>query len=231
MAALAPPARFDEWKRCLFQRPPELCTNYNENVDNFIDRVQPYQFSATPAETLALFTFTMRNLSAVGAECTDEQIAFGLNAIFNPSFDNICHDVMREPAQPEQRLDAIQSIYDLYSQFLAQRCAPVLSHCNEHRSSLDTFHYMIWDVSPLSNWASFQDPKTRRWPFLDVLEAVLYLPHDGCIESALHGFGHSVYGRKDNLIPAIIDRFLAATPDIRPELKRYALAARTGQIQ
>jgi hypothetical protein len=225
-----PPPLLAEWKRCLFQRPLELCSIYNETIDNFGDRAAEFTFRASPAQSLALFTFTMRNLSTIVADCSDQQIAFGLNAIFNPCFDNICHDVMREPEHPELRLDAIQSIYALYSQFLAQRCAPVLSHRNEQRSSLDLFHYMIWDVSPLSDWGSFQEPKLRTWPFLDVLERVLYLPHDGCIESAMHGLGHSVYRRKDSRIPALIDRFLAATPGLRPELRHYALAARTGMI-
>jgi len=46
-----------------------------------------------------------------------------------------------------------------------------------------------------------------------------------CQESALHGLGQW-QGTHDRQLPAIIDGFLAANPDIDPRLIRYAKAAR-----
>ncbi|MBX9927186.1 MAG: hypothetical protein K2Y05_12585 [Hyphomicrobiaceae bacterium] len=231
MTAQSPPLLFDDWKRCLLQRPTELCTIHDASVVDFTARAQQYQFRATPIETLALFNFTLRNLSAIAKHSTEPQIVYGLNSIFNGSYDNICHDVFRAASTPESRLEAIQSVYALYADFLSRQCAQVLGHRSETSTGLETFHYMMWDASPLLDWASIQEPTTKTWPFLDMLERVLYLPHDGCIESALHGLGHAVDSRRrDQPIPVIIERFLAVTPGLRPELRAYALAARTGHI-
>lgn len=227
MTKLVPPPLFAEWKRCLFQRPLELCSIYNENVEGFIDQVERYEFRATRDETLALFTYSLRNMTTFVSDCSPEQIAYGLNHIFNGTYSNMCHDLLASAGKPEQRIDASEAIYALYKDYLANACRPGLGHRNESETEIETFTYMLWDVSPLSQWI---EPKGGS-PLLSVLERVLYIPHDGCIESALHGLGHSVYRRQDAVIPTIIDRFLAAAPDLRPELRAYALAARTGMIQ
>jgi len=226
-----PPPLFDDWKRCLFQRPPELCCIFDTNIADFSARAGKYEFHASPAVSLALFTYTMRNMAAVAQGSSDRQVAFGLNYIFNGTYSNLCHSLITAPEAPEHRHEAIRSVYDLYAHFLAHRCKPALGHLSESKADLDIFLYMLWDVSPLAIWAQIQHPTTRAWPFLDVLERVLYIPHDGCIESALHGLGHAVYGSRAKIIPSIIDRFLAATPNLHPQLRSYALAARTGQIQ
>jgi hypothetical protein len=226
-----PPPHFEEWKRCLFQRPRELCCIFDKNIEDFIEREQEYEFKASPSETLGLFTFTMRNLPSIVDGCSERQIVFGLNSIFNSNYSEICHDLIVTPARPEARLHAINSIYDLYARFFALRCTPVLFR-DQTGSSLEGFHFMIWDFSAVLRWASIFDERSKSWPFLDVLERVLYIPHNGCIQSALHGFGHAIYQREeDNVVPSIIDRFLTSTPGLLPELRLYALAARTGQIQ
>jgi hypothetical protein len=48
-------------------------------------------------------------------------------------------------------------------------------------------------------------------------------------ESALHGLGQW-QGTHDRQVPAIIDGFLGANPDIDPRLIRYAKAARCGCV-
>lgn len=126
-------------------------------------------------------------------------------------------------------LAAIESIYDLYSEFLRHACRSTLAH-ESRLTELESFTYMLWDVSPLSSLAMMKSPDGS-WPLLRVLERVLYLPHNGCIESALHGLGHMVHYRGDQVIPTIIDRFVAATPGLHPHLKQYASAARVGHVQ
>lgn len=231
---LAPaPPLFDEWKRCLFQRPSELCTIYDDKIDDFIDREAQFNFTACgagPDQTCDLFIYTMHNMAAVAEHCSEQQIAFGLNYIFNSSFSNLPFEL--RAAEPlARRIAAIDAIHELYAGFLRRRCQPVLGHRNESVSRLDSFHYMLWDVTPLTGWCSLSDPPRRKWPLLSMLERVLYIPHDGCIESALHGLGHMVDQRKDHAISSIIEKFIVATPGLRPELRTYALAAREGCIQ
>lgn len=225
------PIGLDEWKRCLFERPSELCAIYDDAIPDFEERSQAYDFLADPAATLALFIYTMRNMKAISASCSTRQAAYGLNYIFNGSYSNTCHTILAaaKSAAAEQ-LDAIRSIYDLYAGYLCHSSSKVLGSRNELDSDLDVFTYMLWDVTPLTSWAGVEDTSPSGWPLLSVLERVLYIPHDGCIESVLHGLGHMVCKRNGDFIAAIINRFVAATPGLRPELKTYALAARHGHI-
>ena len=64
---------------------------------------------------------------------------------------------------------------------------------------------------------------------LDVMTQTLNLDSDACREGALHGLGHwAMYYPKR--VAAIIDEFLKKNPDLRPELRNYALGARTGCV-
>jgi hypothetical protein len=230
--APAPPL-FDEWQRYLFQRPTELCTIYNEKMEHFIDRAGQFDFatcSASPDQTCDHFIYTMHTMTAVAEQCSEQQITYGLNYIFNSSFSNLPFQL--RAAEPlARRIAAIDAIHEIYAGFLRWRCQPVLGHRSESVSRLDSFHYMLWDVTPLTRWCGLSDPPRIMWPLLSMLERVLYIPHNGCIESALHGLGHMVYQRKDHVIPSIIEKFILATPGLRPELRTYALAAREGYIQ
>jgi hypothetical protein len=62
------------------------------------------------------------------------------------------------------------------------------------------------------------------------MRSTLARPNPACQKSALHGLGHwaDVY---PEFTAATIDGYLAANPKLRPELVRYAQAARTGRIQ
>ena len=61
-----------------------------------------------------------------------------------------------------------------------------------------------------------------------MIEQTLYLDSDVCRESALHGLGrwHYDYAKE---VEAIIDGFLSRKPELRPELKFFALEARRGK--
>lgn len=226
-----PPAQFDEWKRCLFARPAELCVIYDRTVPDFIDRDEALTFEAEPAATLALFVYTMRYMKWIAADCTPQQAAYGLNAIFNGSYGAISHDVMAAAAtDPAARRDAILSIYDLYAGYLRDVSRSVIGRPAADIGELDHFTFMLWDVTPLAGWAGVYDETGDDWPLLTVLERVLRIPHDACIASALHGLGHMVFRTNRDRITAIVDRFLAATPGLGPELREYAEAARVGRV-
>jgi hypothetical protein len=225
-----PPPLFDEWRRCLFQRPPELCCIFNDRVDDFLDRTNALHFVGSNPEKLELFIYTMRHLPDVVAGQTDQQIAFGLNHIFNGAFSNLAHDLLAAGHRPERTREAIESIYDLYENFLRHRCSPTLGHRIGSAAEMDLFCYMLWDTSPLAAWSDVRDATHKSRPLLTVLERVLYIPHVGCIESALHGLGHVRREPNHDVIPQIIDRFLASAPGLAPELRAYALDARSSQV-
>lgn len=171
-------------------------------------------------------------MTAISASCTTKQTAYGLNYIFNGLYSDTSHTILAAAkSAPIDRIDAIMSIYDLYNGYLRHASSDLLGSRSESHADLDIFTYMLWDITPLSSWAGVYDKSCNEWPLLSALERVLYIPHDGCIESALHGLGHMVYKRQDDAIAGIIKRFLGATPGLRPELKTYAQAAELGRIQ
>src|SRR5262249_31399709 len=140
-------------------------------------------------------------------------------------FYTACSDTVylfRQSMVPEEvRLDAVRQMKHLYRDCFARRCSPSLAHLSEPGGPLNGFCYMLWDVSPLTSWNAV---------VLEVMEDALDVPHDACIESALHGLGHRYFGDKER-VPAIIDRFLGRATGLRPELRAYAQAARQGEIQ
>jgi hypothetical protein len=71
---------------------------------------------------------------------------------------------------------------------------------------------------------------------LDIMRRILDLESIPCQESALHGLNHWQSGYPDDAMesnPAveIIDSFLKRHPDLRPELRAYALIARESGAQ
>jgi hypothetical protein len=66
---------------------------------------------------------------------------------------------------------------------------------------------------------------------LAMLRSILAIDHVACQESALHGLGHwCKRGNDTSKVEAIIDDFLRRNPKARPELREYALRARTGMV-
>lgn len=130
-----------------------------------------------------------------------------------------------------QRERCIRSIYTLFEQYFAVRCSSHLSHINEQGASpLNVTCYMWWDF--LAHVAD--GPEGRICSDMDsqmllTMESILRLNSDACIESALHGLGHWQRYRPAEA-GGIIDSFLAANPNIRPELRTYALEARAGRV-
>jgi len=58
----------------------------------------------------------------------------------------------------------------------------------------------------------------------------LELDHIACQESALHGLGHWAHSYPER-VEKIVDEFLTHNENLRPELKQYALQARSGKVQ
>ena len=90
--------------------------------------------------------------------------------------------------------------------------------------------YMWWDIIPLAASSKPRQPDPIHEASLAVMRATLRLPNPACQESALHGLGHWAHAYPE-FTAATIDAYLAANPKLRPELVRYAQAARSGCVQ
>jgi hypothetical protein len=100
---------------------------------------------------------------------------------------------------------------------------PLLEQKLFARFPLDETCFMWWDF-----YRCFDDnpPPHVTEAILDALERTLQIPEKHCQESALHGLGHLEHPRKAEIITA----FLTAHPNLPNALRRYALAALTGDI-
>jgi hypothetical protein len=230
-----PPPRFDDWFRCLFQRPEDLWWTKPISFDDaYMSLEAEYEFSGTNAEILELATYTLAHAGTVLATCSDDQVAEGLFLLFNSVNSNIPHQIIDELKDDAQRHAFIASVLPLYRGIFAVRCKPSLGALSEPAGRLNMICYMLWDGSPLNSLASFKDRTTGRYPLVEALTAILRIPHDACIESALHGLGHAVFDFRSSavaqLIPAAIDAFLSQTTGLRPELRAYAEHAKTGRV-
>lgn len=205
---------YEQWIRFLFDRPGEAGQRewyWDTEVE----------FSASAEQQVSLVGKTFERSGTDLLKYSDIQVENGLNYILHNAASNTVYLIVQGGVPEDLRIDAVLKMKHLYRDCFARRCASVLSHLDEPGANpINNICYMLWDVSPLCQWKDV---------VLAVMEDALYLPNDACIESALHGLGHRFSQDKER-VPQIIDRFLSKTKKLRPELRQYALKARTGRI-
>jgi hypothetical protein len=202
---------YDQRIRSLFDRPDAERERYWESDINI---------KASKEQKVMLIGETFLRCGVDLARFTDRQVCNGLNYMFNNSISDTVYLLCQKGVAEELRINAVRQMKHLYRDCFAKRCSSSLCHLSESAGPLNGCCYMLWDVSPLTSWQSV---------VLEVMEDALYVPHDACIESALHGLGHR-YFNDETRVTEIIDRFLNKTKGLRPELREYARKARQGMI-
>jgi hypothetical protein len=231
------PPRLDEWLKCLFGRLADLLPGapISHEDPSYFHREAEYEFLGSDAEVGELFIYTMRNAEQLLANSSNIQVAGGLKIIFDNGIAEICFQLLNSGRSVFDKQVAINSVYHLYSDVFAKRCSPILGQFSEEGDALSSICYMLWDVTPLTGWCGILDPTTKQSTLVEMLEKVPYIQHDACIKSALHGLGHLVISGRASIpngqISTAIQRFLLATPNLRPELRRYAEYASVGRVQ
>jgi hypothetical protein len=184
----------------------------------------------TSAEYVAHLTRLFENPEPLVDSFADSQIAQGLTYLVDTmAVGDDGH--LADPAVPiAERLRLIASVATLFDRLFARRCSPHLSHLDEPgAAALNGRCYMWWDTFPSIGLDGDRDLHEMQTAALTAMERTLSLDSIACQESALHGLGH---WRRENggRVERIIDDFVAGHRDARPELLRYARAARNGCI-
>jgi hypothetical protein len=216
--------RYFDWLKYVFDRP---CTanGWYFDADDF------ESFEAEPSELVELVTCTFENCSRDLSSYSNDQLRYGLSYILDNGASDVVFALMSEDVPTELRLRAIASLKHVYSAVFELRCAPVLGHIGESGgNALNYICYMLWDVSPLSWWERAQDRNTFYSAICEVLEYSLQSSNRACVESGLHGLGH-VYSSYPERVEQVIDGFLLNGVNRVPELRRYAEAAKRGNVQ
>jgi hypothetical protein len=202
------PSRYPEWLQYVFDHP--ITTNgWYFDLD-----LEP--FDAEPVELVEFVLSTLENCGRDLAGYSNDQLRYGLSYMLDSGASDVVFALMSDDVSVDLRLRAINSIKHLYSDLFDRRCAPVLGHTSEAGGdSLNYSCYMLWDVSPLSYWERSKDRGVFYAAVCDVLEHALRCANRACVESALHGLGHTFRtiptGWKRSWTPF----WKAAKPDIR----------------
>ncbi len=159
------------------------------------------------------------------------QLARGIDVIFNANVADYVFDLRDGSASFEKKVEAILSMKKLYSECFFKLCRPRLGHLSEDMNELESFCYMIWDVSPLS-YCENNDQKDRFYSAIaEVMEYALSLNNIACKESALHGLGHLISPPHYPRAKDIIQNFIDKNKNADPRIIKYAEQAKTGMIQ
>lgn len=158
----------------------------------------------------------------------DSQIAQGFWYLLH---DASLSGLTAESVPLAQRTHAVRSMEIVFREIFAPRCAAALSHLNEGGDNpLNQICYMWWDIIPLPMARGDDEIGELDLAVLAVARRILILPNVACQEAALHGLGHAT-GPLRREIEGIIDAYLSANPGLRPALRSYAAAARSGCVQ
>lgn len=186
--------------------------------------------SAYPKVTIAYLKNLFENATSVLLPFSDAQVREGLWFLVSPSCSNHLFALLDTGVPWSERKHCISSIFTLFAQFFALRCSPHLSHLDEPGANpINAVCYMWWDLFPVAGKPKNPTRQQMDEMFLEVMRRTLDLASDACRESALHGLGHWCFEYPAQ-VQAIIERFLKRHPNLRAELKEYALAAQKGLI-
>lgn len=106
---------------------------------------------------------------------SDDQVAIGLEYIFNNSCSNLTHDFKEADVPVERRVKALRSLINLFREVYEPRCAPQLSAgARESVSLINGQCYMFWDVTPLSTWLEAK-PDTMPLPSPEAMAEIVKL--------------------------------------------------------
>lgn len=231
---------FEEWVRCVFDHPVDREAWYWADDDD--------AFEPNPVRLVAHSTRLFEQSAEVLARFTDEQVDQGFWFLVGapPELDVLCANVVPLP----DRLQCIRSMSALFERYFAVRCTPHLCHLLKRKDEpgvgpLNSSCFMWWDLlwHPIELW---RDPGfANQMPVeyqlqvaneeeideacIAVMESILELPSIACQESALHGLGHWGSFRQERC-RGVIASFLQRHPDIRPELREYALHAQEAKV-
>jgi hypothetical protein len=171
------------------------------------------------------------NPELLADEFSDSQIAQGLYYLIDNGAGGYCRFLTDGSVPLDARTACIEAFSTLFARLFQPRCEPVLSHLDEPGANpLNRICYMWWDIMPIGAATAPIPADPIHQGCLAEMRETLRLPNPACQESALHGLGHWA-GAYPEFAAVTVDAYLAANPKLRPELVRYAQAARSGCIQ
>jgi hypothetical protein len=217
--------------------------SYDEWIDYVFDHAVPFYEQAwylepeadwwrpQPEQAIEYLARVFETPEPLVDAFSDSQIAQGLHYLIDNGAGAYCRFLTDAGVPLDARKACIEAISTLFARLFQPRCEPVLAHLDEPGgNALNRICYMWWDIMPIFPAGAQAGADPIHDACLAEMRETLRLPNPACQESALHGLGHWARAYPE-FTAAVIDGYLAANPTLRPELARYAEAARSGCIQ
>lgn len=188
------------------------------------------QWSPTPQQAVDYLLRLFAAPEALLQSFALGQIAQGFYYLIDSGAGGFATCFNDDTVPSDRRARGIRAMTTVFAKLFEPICTPTLSHLDEPGAgALNQVCYMWWDIMPIGAAVkpAYADPINEAC--LAVMRETLALTNPACQESALHGLGHWAFAYPE-FTAAAIDAYLAANPTLRPELARYALAARSGCV-
>jgi GTP-binding protein len=226
---------FDEWLKWVFDHPVADDVNkewwwHEPDADEggrWLDR--------PPIPALTFVTKLFENPSVHLAPYSDAQIDQGLWFIVHGANSKHFKWLIDGRVDLGLRKRGIRSIENLSRALFAPRCSDEVI---QETKPLDSICYMLWDMviedayhlhdNSDGTYSEVRDPDIDK-EFARTLGRIIAIPSIACQQSALHGLGHLV--RDAQMGCDFIQEYLDDNPNLRPDLREYALKALVGRIQ
>ncbi len=208
---------YDEWRKELFDQPPEANTVFVERSVEF--------YSVAPNQA---FDFIDQMLvdGELHTLFSQEQIGNALETVYS----NCCTDLpflYTKECEEERRVKGIRNLVYLYHNFFERYCkSPIASIGNcVGDGKIGYVCYIFWDTFVLY-------PGNATPPMIsaaiDVMRTALNSRNDNCLASAIHGLGHwatDVPEARD-----VLNQWLRRPTTNNAQVMQYARVATSGMI-
>lgn len=216
---------YEEWIRYVFDHPILQLEWY------FLDEGSPYygywNEDANPARTLSFLTKLFEEPEGLITRFNRAEINQGMHFLVSTSCSNHMFALTDESLPWEDRKRCFNAMIPLFTKLMA----PVFGDDVEYgllEVNDNSACFMWWDVIPLSGNMDHPDGERINEVGLHVLEQILNIKAESCMESAIHGLGHWHHEFPEQ-VRELIEKFLTRT-DISDGLRWYAEQAKIGHI-
>jgi hypothetical protein len=216
---------FREWVKFVFDHAESEGAWYN--LDNRVS----WDARARPLLTIQYMTNLFTNADAPLSQFSNLQLRHGLWYIADIACSNHTQVLidLDNSVPMADRVKCIHSMFTLFEALFARRCAQHLFYQGSSDNPLNLICDMWWDLVGGYGWAIHPAWSDMNDAFLSTLTKILELDSVACRGSALHGLGHWQTHCRVR-VWKIVTKFLKHHPEIDPNLRKFALDARSGNV-
>lgn len=144
----------------------------------------------------------------------------------NPTNSELLLALWNSSVDLRLREKCVLSTPTFFKEVFAKRCLEHSVRRSQTTDCLNVCCYMWWECFPTFFHLPDDEQSSLVASALTAMREILQIDHKSCQEAAIHGLGH--WAEDSSHAITILDNFLS-TPSIDPEMKEYAVSARTGK--